>query len=165
VRLVGLYQILALKMHHQVLEKSPLFNGMTNYQMRKAILISELSEFEQGQLLVKQGTQGRSMYLILSGTADVIRKQRNEERCIACLGPGQIFGEIGYVRQILRTADVRAASPVAVLRFDYLKLEQDLKFFPFIIAKLNFNISCILGERLAEANDILDGRDLVDDTK
>lgn len=163
VRLVGLYQILALKMHHPVLEKSPLFNGMTHYQMRKAILISELSEFEQGQLLVKQGTQGRSMYLILSGTADVIRKQRNEERSIACLGPGQIFGEIGYVRQILRTADVRAASPVAVLRFDYLKLEQDLKFFPFIIAKLNFNISCILGERLAEANDALDERDLMDD--
>jgi uncharacterized protein len=164
VRLVGLYQILALKMHHQVLEKSPLFNGMTNYQMRKAILISELNEFEQGQLLVEQGAQGRSMYLILSGTAEVIRKKGNEERCLVCLGPGQIFGEIGYVRQIRRTANVRAASPVAVLRFDYLKLEQDLKFFPFIIAKLNFNISCILGERLADANDALDEQDLVDET-
>jgi len=163
VRLVGLYQILALKMHHQVLEKSPLFNGMTNYQMRKAILISELAEFEQGQLLVKQGDQGRSMYLILSGTAEVVRKKGGEERNLVSLGPGQIFGEIGYVRQILRTADVRATSPVAVIRFDYLKLEQDLKFFPFIIAKLNFNISCILGERLADANDALDERDLMDD--
>lgn len=156
VRLVGLYQILALKMHRQVLEKSPLFQGMTHYQMRKAILISELNEFEQGELLVKQGTRGSSMYLLLSGTAEIIRKKRNEEKSIVCLGPGQIFGEIGYVRQIRRTADVRALTPVAVLRFDYLKLEKDLKFFPFIIARLNFNISRILGERLADAYDALD---------
>ncbi len=156
VRLVGLYQILALKMRKEVLEKSPLFRGMTQYQMRKAILISELSEFDQGQLLVEKGAMGRSMYLILSGRAEVLRKKGTEERCLARLGPGQIFGEIGFVREICRTADVRALSPMEVLRFDYRKLEADLKFFPYIVAKLNFNISRVLGERLADANEALD---------
>ena len=156
VRLVALYQILALKMHKDVLEKSPLFRGMTQYQMRKAILISELNEFDQGQMLVKKGTMGRSMYLILSGRAEVLRKKGNEERCLARLGPGQIFGEIGFVREICRTADVKAITPVEVLRFDYQKLEADLKFFPYIVAKLNFNISRILGERLADTNEALD---------
>ncbi len=153
VRLVGLYQILALKMHKDVLAKSPLFAGLTNYQMRKAILISELNEFKQGQLVVKKGTIGRSMYLILSGKVDILRKKGEDEQSVAVLTPGQVFGEIGYIKEIERTADVRAITPVEVLRFDYLKLEKDLKFFPFIVAKLNFNISCILGERLAEAYD------------
>ena len=150
IRLIGLYQILALSMHKEVLEKSPLFQGMTNYQMRKAILISELQEFEEGEILVEQGTFGRSMYVILSGQVDVIRRSGNEAERIASLGPGQVLGEVGYIREIQRTADVRALTHVEALRFDYKKLKKDLKFFPYIVSKLNFNISYILGERLAD---------------
>ena len=36
------------------------------------------------------------------------------------------------------------------LRFDYERIRKDLKFFPHIVAKINFNISCVLGERLAD---------------
>jgi hypothetical protein len=149
IRLVGLYQILSLSVHKAVLEKSPLFQGMSEYQMRKAIVISELNEFQEGDLLVEQGTFGRSMYLILSGQVEVVRRSDGEARRVAVLGAGQVFGEIGYIKEIKRTADVRALSPVEALRFDYKKLKKDLKFFPHIVANLNFNISCILGERLA----------------
>jgi hypothetical protein len=45
---------------------------------------------------------------------------------------------------------------VEVLRFDHKKLEKDLKLFPHIVAKLNFNISCILGERLADMYDMME---------
>ncbi len=150
VRLVGLYQILAMKIDKSVLDCTPLFNNMTNYQRRKAILISELNEFEAGQLLVEQGTLGRDMYLILSGQAEVIRRDDGEARTLATLNPGAVFGEIGYIREAERTADVRATTAISALRFDYEKMQKDLKFFPNIVAKLNFNISYILGERLAD---------------
>ncbi|WP_300455504.1 MMPL family transporter [Desulfobacula sp.] len=156
VRLVGIYQILTLKLHKAILETSPLFQGMTNYQIRKAILISELNEFEPGEVLIQQGTVGRSMYLILSGKVDVVRQTEGIKKSVATLTPGQVFGEIGYIKEIQRTADVRALTHVEMLRFDYRKLEKDLKFFPYIVAKLNFNISCILGERLADAYDVMD---------
>ena len=150
VRLVGLYQILAMSIDREVLDKSPLFNHMTEYQRRKAVLISELHEFKEGDLLVEQDTLGRSMYLILSGNVDVIRRDGDKSRTLATLQPGAVFGEIGYIRETKRTADVRARSNVAALRFDYEKMQKDLKFFPNIVAKLNFNISFILGERLAD---------------
>ncbi|MBW1841594.1 MAG: MMPL family transporter, partial [Deltaproteobacteria bacterium] len=156
IRLVGLYQILALSMHKEVLEKSPLFEGMSNYQMRKAILISELQEFETGELLVEQGTIGRSMFLILSGQVDIVRRSGLTEKSVAVLNAGQVFGEIGYIRETQRTADVRALTRVEALKFDYLRLKKDLKFFPHIVANLNFNISCILGERLADVMDMMD---------
>jgi len=150
VRLVGLYQILTLSMHKKVLQKSPLFQGMSGYQMRKAILISELNEFKARDLLMEQGRVGRSMYLILSGQVEVVRRSGSSKRRVALLEAGEIFGEIGYVRKTQRTADVRALTTVEALRFDYLKLKKDLKFFPYTVANLNFNISCILGERLAD---------------
>ncbi|HEY5637397.1 MAG TPA: hypothetical protein VIS77_10905, partial [Burkholderiales bacterium] len=49
-----------------------------------------------------------------------------------------------------RTADVRAVTPVTALCFDHQRMAKDLRFFPHIVAKLNFNISRILGERLAD---------------
>jgi len=150
VRLVGLYQIIGMSIDKKVLEESPLFKNMTNYQRRKAVLISELSEFEEGDLLVEQGTIGRDMYLILSGKAEVIRQDGDRSHKLATLLPGTIFGEIGYIRETERTADVKALTKISALRFDYDRMQKDLKFFPNIIAKLNFNISYILGERLAD---------------
>lgn len=153
VRLVGLYQIIAMNVDESVLDKSPLFNQMSRYQRRKAILISELHEFLPGEKLVEQGTSGRSMYMILSGEADVVRHDNDQSRILAELKPGQIFGEIGYIRAIERTADVTAKSSLSALRFDYERMQKDLKFFPNIVAQLNFNISAILGERLADVLD------------
>jgi hypothetical protein len=150
VRLIGLYQIIGMTVDKDVLEESPLFRNMTNYQRRKAVLISELNEFEEGELLVEQGTVGRDMYLILSGEAEVIRRDGDNSRRLATLQAGTIFGEIGYIRETERTADVKALTKISALRFDYERMQKDLKFFPNIVAKLNFNISYILGERLAE---------------
>ncbi len=150
IRLVGLYQIVAMNVDKTVLESSPLLAGMTNYQRRKAILISELHTFEPGEKLLEQGTRGRSMYMILEGEADVVRNDGENSRRLAQLNAGQVFGEVGYIRAIERTADVVAVTQVMALRFDYERMQKDLKFFPNIVARLNFNISAILGERLAD---------------
>jgi uncharacterized protein len=150
IRLIGLYQILSMSIDRDVLNNSPLLQNMSNYQRRKAILISELHEFEKGELLVEQDTIGRNMHLILSGEAEVIRRDGSESRSLAILKPGQVFGEVGYIRETERTANVVATEKVSALRFDYERMEKDLKFFPNIVAKLNFNISHILGERLAD---------------
>lgn len=150
IRLVGLYQILAMSIDREVLDGSLLLRNMSDYQRRKAILISELHEFKKGDLLVEQDTIGRDMYLILSGEVEVIRKDGGNSRSLAILKPGQIFGEIGYIREAERTADVVATKDVSALRFDYERMQKDLKFFPNIVAKLNFNISYILGQRLAD---------------
>jgi CRP-like cAMP-binding protein len=87
---------------------------------------------------------------VVSGELEVVRIEPDGERLIAILGPGEVLGEIGFVQATRRTADVRAIGPVSVLRFDHERIEKDLVFFPHIMAKLNFNISGILGKRLAD---------------
>ena len=153
IRLVGLYQIIAMKVDSAVLDSSPLFANMTNYERRKAILISEIHEFEVGEKLVTQGDIGRNMHMILTGSARVERHDGDSTRVLAELKPGEVFGEVGYMQAIERTADVIAKTPVSALNFKYDRMQKDLKFFPNIVAKLNFNISGILGERLADVLD------------
>jgi predicted RND superfamily exporter protein len=150
IRLVGLYEILAMSMQREALVASPLFQGMTSYQIRKTILISELREYRDGERLIEQGSMGRSMYLVVDGQLEALRREGDGARRRALFGPGDVFGEIGFVHETYRTAEVRALGPVSVLRFDHGRLKKDLAFFPYIMAKLNFNISGILGRRLAE---------------
>ena len=85
--------------------------------------------------------------------ARVERVDGNEVRILANLSPGEVFGEVAYIRAVERTADVVAEADVTVLNFEYDRMQKDLRFFPNIIAKLNFNISAILGKRLAEVLD------------
>jgi predicted RND superfamily exporter protein len=146
VRLVGLYEILVMRMQKDLLKKSPLFIGMSSYQIRKAILISEYQNYYDHDLIIREGAVERSMYLLLAGKVAVERHGHH----ITDLKVGDVFGEIGFVKETLRTADVKAIGNVQVLRFDFERLQKDLKYFPNIVANLNFNISCILGERLAE---------------
>ncbi len=150
MRLVSLHRMLETFWQQRSLEASPLFAGMSSYQTCKAILISESRELKAGDLLIEQGTIERSMYVVLCGTLEVLRRDDGHEVKLADLKRGDLVGEIGFVREALRTATVRATSDVTVLRFDYERLRTDLKYFPGVMSKLNFNISTILGERLAD---------------
>ncbi len=157
-RLIGLFQIFAVNLHKDNLRKSSLFYGMTDYQIRKSILISELHKFNQGDILIEQGTFGRSMYIILSGKVEIVRQCNGGSRSLAVLHSGDIYGELNYLVETDRTADVVALTPVEALRFDYQKLNRDLEAFPDIITKLNLNISIIMGKRLANLLETLEPR-------
>ena len=87
---------------------------------------------------------------MLKGEVEVLRHDGDEIRQLARRGAGDVFGEVGYVREIQRTAEVRAITNVQALRFDFERMRHDLHYFPRIVAALNFNISRVLGERLAE---------------
>ncbi len=152
VRLAGLHQVLSVEVEKGVLENSPFFAGMTNYQRYKAIFISESREFRQGELIIRQGAVESDMYLLLSGRAVVYRNTADGQRIeLSHIEPGDLFGEIAFIRASERSADIEAIEDVSVLSFNADKLKKDLKFFPNIVARLNFNISYILAGRLADA--------------
>ncbi|MBI3088345.1 MAG: MMPL family transporter [Candidatus Omnitrophica bacterium] len=149
VRLVGIWDILALKVGREVVSRSPLFEGMSKFQIKKAILLSRLVTVPQSQDVLVQGTRGRNMYVVLSGAVDVLRTQEARTERIATLRPGEIFGEVGYSQETERTATVRAAAEVTLLELEFSSVQKALRWYPQIAAHLNLNISRILGTRLA----------------
>ncbi|MBI4970122.1 MAG: MMPL family transporter [Rhodospirillales bacterium] len=147
VRLVGLWDVLAARAETAVLKKSPLFEGMSPRAIKKAVLLSTLDQHKAGATIVAEGEEKRSMYLVLSGTAEV----RHQDKLIRTLAPGDIFGEVGYVGAAKRTATVRALEDVELLVLDAATSRQATLMHPFISNRLSLNISRILGQRLAEA--------------
>jgi NADH:ubiquinone reductase (H+-translocating) len=71
--------------------------------------------YETGQAVVRQGEVGQAIYVITSGTADIIRETPDGEVVVTTLGPGDHFGEKAVFERSRRTATVRATSPLEVL--------------------------------------------------
>jgi LmbE family N-acetylglucosaminyl deacetylase len=75
-----------------------------------------VSWYPTGFSIVEQGEAADSLYLILSGTVDVIREAADGTRqALALLGPGSFFGEEGLAYQRPRNAHVVAAESVTCL--------------------------------------------------
>jgi LmbE family N-acetylglucosaminyl deacetylase len=72
--------------------------------------------FPSGSHIIEQNEPGASLYLILSGHADVIQEDADgTQRTLAHLGAGEFFGELAIVHQRPRAAHVVAVEDVTCL--------------------------------------------------
>ncbi len=67
-----------------------------------------------GETVFSQGDAADGCYVIRSGRAEVV----GDGRQVATLGPGDLVGEIALLRQVPRTATVRALSDLDLRRLD-----------------------------------------------
>lgn len=88
-----------LAMH---LAEVPLFSRCERGDLRIVARHAERASVVQGSDLVRQGDQGDALYVILSGTASVVR----DGVTITRLGPGDYFGELALLDPAPRAATV-----------------------------------------------------------
>jgi CRP-like cAMP-binding protein len=89
----------------------PLFRGMTKKELRDIAKATVELTIDQGKEFVTQGDVGREAFVIVEGTADVVRNGQT----IAQLGPGECVGELALLDHGPRTASVIASTPLTVL--------------------------------------------------
>ena len=126
----------------------PLFHGLGRLGVRLVILLGQLRKFATGDYIVRNGDEGREMYLILEGDAEV----RLDKGKLIPLSRGGILGEMALLRQARRGADVVAASDVEVLVIDEDFLRRLRIRYPRLASKFFLNVARILSDRLEEAN-------------
>jgi len=88
-----------------------------------ARVASEL-EFDSGETLMSEGDFGHSLFLVESGSADVLEHGEKVRE----VGPGEVLGEVAVLSSGRRTASVVATSPVQVIALfkrDVWQLEHD----------------------------------------
>lgn len=156
LRLATVWDIVNLRVDEAVLHHCPLFRGMTPYQVKKIILLSDMVSFEERHCLVRQGENSSGMYVLLTGTVDVVI-ERDGARMVVDRGkPGDLFGEIGFTaKDVARTATIIATSPVTAIRLDAERAQRGMRFYPTLAIKLFRNISRVLGARLITSHERL----------
>ncbi len=72
--------------------------------------------YEPGQAVFHQGDVGDSIFVIVDGAAEVLREEAATSTRVACLGAGEVFGEMALLGRSVRNATVRCLEPMTILR-------------------------------------------------
>ena len=156
LRLATVWDIVNLKVDEAVLKHCPLFRGMSPYQIKKIILLSDMIEFAPGEALVRQGETSTGMFVLLAGSVDVVIERDGTALVVDRGKPGDLFGEIGFAaRDVARTATILATSKVSAIRLDAERAQRGMRFYPGIAIRLFRNISRVLGARLVASHERL----------
>jgi CRP/FNR family transcriptional regulator, cyclic AMP receptor protein len=116
----------------ELLAKVPLFSGCSKRDLQKIAAISDELDFRRGKQLTRQGGPGREFFVLLEGSADVVR---NDER-INMLGAGDFFGEMALISQKPRSATVTTTTPVRALIITETNFRRLLRENPTISIKV-----------------------------
>lgn len=101
-----------------------------------------------GQVIVRQGESGESVFLLMEGCATI----RQGSRRVFSYGPGGSFGEMALLEGRARSADVVAETDCQLYRLDRSALERLLAEHPAIAARVLWNLGRELSFRLRAAN-------------
>ncbi len=111
----------------------PLFAGFTEEEFYDFTSRMVIQMYSPGEVIVKQGDSGKSVYLIAGGSVKVSTTLLSGERVeLAVLGTGDFFGEMSYLTGKLRSATVEAADDTQVLELDEQKLSDLINHRPHV---------------------------------
>ena len=71
-----------------------------------------------GDLVVRQGDPGRTLFLVARGVVRVVKERRGERESLATLMAGDFFGEMAIIRETERSATVEAVSNCLLYELD-----------------------------------------------
>ena len=75
--------------------------------------------YQDGEVIVRQGDKGKSMFVIQKGEVQVSRESGGKDIPIAVLTEGGFFGEMSLFEKDVRSSTVRALGPATVLTVDH----------------------------------------------
>ncbi len=113
-------------MHENEVPLSPLFQSVPRRRRAEVAQAADRLVIPAGSTVIRQGELAHEFFVILDGTATVMR----DERPIGVLYAGDFFGEIALVGHPFRTATVVADSDLDVLVMNRRGFRTILSRFP-----------------------------------
>lgn len=132
-------------------DRVKVFHGLTPGEISDILATAEKCTFGAGAPILKEGSIGLHMYLIIEGDAVVTKAGRDGDVELARLGPADSFGEMALADNETRSASVTALSPCILVRIG----EKSIHSHPDIGLKIYRNMAHLLSLRLRQADEQL----------
>jgi cAMP-dependent protein kinase regulator len=103
----------------------PIFSQLEGEAFRSLLEGLEMRLFQPGETILEEGKAGTSMFAIVEGSVEVVRKlEQGGERPVALMGEGTLFGEMALASDGPRLSSIRACEPTVVLELTRARVEQ-----------------------------------------
>ncbi len=123
-----------------------------------------LVSHEMGDIIFSEGEIGTEMYIIQSGTVELLKEIGKETRVLATLEKGDFFGEMTVLEDLPRNASARAKTDVELVRINGATFDAMLKSNTEIAVRMMRKLSRRLREVTGMLEDAL-GRRVVEEEK
>ena len=142
------------------LAKSPLFEGLSEAEIKQLMEIVQVREFSSGSTIVEQGTDGDAVYLLYEGSVTVNASQKwgGELKLATLAERGAFFGEVSVVDPGPRSATVRAEIDAVLLEIKVDRLEDFFAKARAAETVVLRNVARVLAQRLRDSNILLGTR-------
>ncbi|WP_084645427.1 sensor histidine kinase [Devosia insulae] len=98
-----------------LIRQVPIFAELNEAEASELWHAGERVNVAPGEVFIREGEQGGSLYIILVGAVEVTKQDGEHEVTLATRGPGEFLGEMSLLEQAARTASVRATEPSELL--------------------------------------------------
>lgn len=129
---IGLIKRGEVKRIIAALGKVPLFASLPPEEIRKLVEHVERCLFPAGGLIMAEGTEGRSLFIVEKGLLSVERRGAP----VAELGPDQVVGEMALLSGEARSADVYAKVDSSLLVVRKADFDRLLAVYPALKAEV-----------------------------
>jgi CRP-like cAMP-binding protein len=75
-------------------------------------------EVKAGETIVRQGAPADKFFIVVEGEAEVFRDEPGQPRQVTTLKAGQLYGEVAIMRELSRSATVRAVADTKLLALE-----------------------------------------------
>jgi CRP-like cAMP-binding protein len=117
----------------------------------RLLAVMDATAAAAGEAILHKGSPARSLLLIEEGEVDIVDAAGGEGVVLATLGPGSVFGEVGFVDGLPRTHDVWARTDCRLRRLTRDSLlalaQEDAPLF----AKVVIGLAELLAARFRDA--------------
>jgi CRP-like cAMP-binding protein len=133
---------------------TPFFGGLDDAQLDRLIAMLIERRFAAGDVVFREGDQGRSMYVVASGEL-LVQKAGESGRQVRMsrFGPGDFFGEMTLIAMQPRSATIRVEAESVLYELTASSLYQYYKADVHAYAMVLGNINRELCRRLTRADD------------
>jgi len=112
---------------------SPLFQGLSVDEMVALIQGLKLLTFERGDVILREGQAGGSMYTLTAGSVRAFVKRDGKQVKLGDLEEGAFFGEISLLTGKPRSATIAALSHCELLELDRSTLDSIAERHPHVM--------------------------------
>ena len=107
----------------EALRETILFARLDDEQLAHIAAAGSVQSLKRGVVVFDEGAEPGEFYLVLSGRVAIAQESDDgRESLLAVLGPGELFGEMGFLDGDNRSAQARALEESQVLMVPYAEL-------------------------------------------
>ncbi|MBV9835742.1 MAG: cyclic nucleotide-binding domain-containing protein [Alphaproteobacteria bacterium] len=127
-----------MSIHEEVelLKGVPLFSKLEGTKLKLLAFTSERITFAPGQDVCRQGDMGDAMYVVLTGSADIIIETPSGPHKVADLRKNGFFGEIAILLDVPRTATVTVREKLTALKITKEQFFRMVSEFPTMAVEI-----------------------------